>query len=545
MATHAADGPQAWSNLLATNISSCSGCCWHWVWNAYDKAGADSDLGSTSTAYQGWQQTPGKHYDMNPPYGAAVWLGERYDGNMDGDVFIAGQSDGNHAATDQPVYGTTGKTSIQARMDLCGREYLGWTDHVSGAPINMGGSGGKPTAKQRQVVSDSPANVRDQPSTSGKVTDTLTPGTIADFDGWINGESVDGNKVWFRGAHSGNWCWSGGFTDKGTHDLENLNDDQDLNDDQRQVVSTAAANGRSAPNTSATINQSLAAGTVADFSGWATGEKVEGNDLWYQGAYSGDWFWSGGFTTQSKTGLEEVDVDPDPEPPDPDNPRGLTEYTPVYPRATVGLEAPLGFDDCPNPVNRLLRDKGGSDQHPVDPLIDRFIIHWTGTTSDQADYFSWCNDRSSCPTLYLRQDGSTLEMIRPLAKPASTGPDWNYRSISVETLGADGLPVTDDQLEELAQIAAWIASYDGKELDGVPVSFTLDREHVINHQEAQPGTECPGPQIVAAMDSIVARAIEILGGDEPEPPTDGTLDPADYPTLAALQAELNRAFGTT
>ena len=80
--------------------------------------------------------TQGKHPgDWNPPRGAAIWLGRRYDGNMDGDVFIAGAYDGDHSATDQPTYGKTGVTSIQVRLNLCGREYLGWSDHVLDCPI--------------------------------------------------------------------------------------------------------------------------------------------------------------------------------------------------------------------------------------------------------------------------------------------------------------------------------------------------------------------------------------------------------------------------
>jgi len=50
----------------------------------------------------------------------------------------------------------------------------------------------------------------------------LEAGDIGNFDGWINGEDRNGNPVWFRGI-SGNWFWSGAFTDTGTHDLADLN----------------------------------------------------------------------------------------------------------------------------------------------------------------------------------------------------------------------------------------------------------------------------------------------------------------------------------
>jgi hypothetical protein len=139
MAT-ATDGQRAHDILLSFAPLSKHGYCWYYVWQAYAAAGARTSQGSTPTAYAAWNATQGKHPgDRNPPPGAAVWLGRRYDGNMDGDVFIAGQFDGDHAATDQPTWGATGVTSIQARMNLTGREYLGWSDHVLDCPIITGG----------------------------------------------------------------------------------------------------------------------------------------------------------------------------------------------------------------------------------------------------------------------------------------------------------------------------------------------------------------------------------------------------------------------
>lgn len=200
-------------------------------------------------------------------------------------------------------------------------------------------------------------------------------------------------------------------------------------------------------------------------------------------------------------------------PTDPENPRGLVQYDPVYDRAVSGLEVPLGFEDCTRPTARASRATAGSDHHAVTPIIDRFVIHHTGTTSDQLDFFSRCNKRSSAPTFYLRHDGSVIELVRPGSKPASTGADWNWRSVAVETLNHTGAPeyaVTAAQLEELAQLIAWLATFDGKLLDGIPVSFTIDREHVITHRETWSGTICPGPYLQARLDDIVARAQQIF-----------------------------------
>jgi hypothetical protein len=176
----------------------------------------------------------------------------------------------------------------------------------------------------------------------------------------------------------------------------------------------------------------------------------------------------------------------------------LPEVVPVWPGAAIGLVSPLGDG---------LRSLKGTT--PVDPVIDRFIVHHTATTSDQAAYFSVRNDRSSCPTWYLRTDGDAIEFIRPGMKPASSGPDWNWRSVAVEILDADtSWRVTDIQLERVAQMIAWLATFNGKTLDGIRVDFQIDRTHVIGHREFM-ATECPGDFVFSRLDDILARAREI------------------------------------
>lgn len=181
-----------------------------------------------------------------------------------------------------------------------------------------------------------------------------------------------------------------------------------------------------------------------------------------------------------------------------DNPLGLPTYTPVYPGAVAGLVSPYS--------DGLRTFKG---DEPVTARIDRAIEHHCATTVDQLALFSRVNDRDVCPNWYIRTDGTVYELIRPGRKPATTGPEWNYRSLSWELLNATGAPGwegTPAQFEAVCQLLAWIASHDGKLLDGAPVTFKLTREFFINHQEALPGTECPGPWWVARMDKQLERA---------------------------------------
>jgi hypothetical protein len=139
-----ADGKKAWSTLQTYDPLQHPGSCLYYCSNAYEAAGADY-VGTYATAYAAAMAVPAsrRHYDENPPYGAAIWLGRRHsDGNMDGDVFIAGPDSSSHAATDQPTWGQVGKTSIAGRKSLTDRDYLFWSDWIMGSDITVQSSSG-------------------------------------------------------------------------------------------------------------------------------------------------------------------------------------------------------------------------------------------------------------------------------------------------------------------------------------------------------------------------------------------------------------------
>lgn len=199
---HDTDGPAAHDHLLSFEPLDNGGWCWHYVWNAYAQAGASTGMGSTPTALKGWEATSGKHPgDWHPPHGAAIWLGRRYDGNMDGDVFIAGAYDGDHAATDEPGWHQTGLTSIEARMNLCGREYLGWSDHVLDCPI-IGAAAPEPEPEPIREDEDMPGiRIHFQQFTDGNqayVVETATGFFIPDSNhlaALVKAYSVDLGKL--------------------------------------------------------------------------------------------------------------------------------------------------------------------------------------------------------------------------------------------------------------------------------------------------------------------------------------------------------------
>lgn len=517
------------------------GMCLYYVWQAYKAHGASADR-SYGTALAGWFGSPGKHEgDRNPPAGVPVWFGAK-PGNDAGDVVIS-LGDGRVVATDYPVYGVVGVCTIDERQRQIGRPYLGWTETILGAAIDYAG-GGAPAnlGGGQRTVGAGGARRRAEPSSqSTDLGDPLTPGTVGNFVGWIRGESVEGNDVWYKGT-SGNWFWSGGFVEgaNGTG-IADLNPATPAPTpatpaSNTRTVGAGGANGRTGPGRNYAAGQFLPAGTVGTFDGWTRGETVEGIDVWFRGALEGRWFWAGGFTTATTDGLPELATPaPTPTPTSPanaDNPLGLDTYPPFYPEAVIGLRAPLGA---------YPRGTKGNPPVAAESVIDQFHIHRTGTDGDDVEWFSRLNDRSSCPHLQVLQDGRVREFIRPAMKPALTGPDWNWRGYGIEIQGAgDG---TRAQFEAVAEIMAWLASYEGKTLDGIPVRYNLRTRAntTVTHREMV-ATECPGDWWQGNVDTLLTRARAILleryNTDTP-PPADGDDITVSRARLTELRDYLN------
>lgn len=78
------------------------------------------------------------------------------------------------------------------------------------------------TGNQRMTGPNGVFRRAEPSSQSERLQPDLEANEVGNFVGWIYGENVSGNNIWFQGI-SGNWFWSGAFTDSGTHDLADLN----------------------------------------------------------------------------------------------------------------------------------------------------------------------------------------------------------------------------------------------------------------------------------------------------------------------------------
>ena len=73
-----------------------------------------------------------------------------------------------------------------------------------------------------------------------------------------------------------------------------------------QRITAAATNQRTAPNRGASVVKLWDADIILDFKGWVQGEMVDGHDVWFVGAYSDTYFWSGAFTDTTTNGIPNI-----------------------------------------------------------------------------------------------------------------------------------------------------------------------------------------------------------------------------------------------
>ena len=266
-----------------------------------------------------------------PPRGAIiVWDG--WNGNPYGHIAIVlGADTGGVTVLEQDGYNPT-KRPVTKYRTWGSLPCLGWLVAKNQTPP-------PPPAGNTRVVGASVLNQRAEPNTSSAITAQFQPNETLTFDGWIYGENVDGNNVWFRGAFSGYWCWSGGLTDTGTHDLADLNPPPPSNPNIR-VVCSDGVNVRSEPTTAVPRTGTYGAGTSIEMVGWCTGQSVDGNNVWFKVLENNQYCHSSGFTDMSVGSLPDI-TPPPTEPPVPP-----AEYVPVDPdiRNVTASDFPAWID---------------------------------------------------------------------------------------------------------------------------------------------------------------------------------------------------------
>lgn len=193
---------------------------------------------------------------------------------------------------------------------LAGGAVIGW---LRPRPEKIIGYTPEPISGTARKTS-STVNARDDSNTSSNIFQEIDPNQVVDMKGYVtDGESVNGDTVWYVTARSGKYMSRQLFEDKDLHDLPDLTPKDNIQGYQRKAVESGVR-ARKAPNTSSDVAQIINGNTIIDMKAWCRGESIENNDVWFISKENALYLWSGAFTDTSTHDLPELVVDtPQPE----------------------------------------------------------------------------------------------------------------------------------------------------------------------------------------------------------------------------------------
>lgn len=293
----------------------------HWIAYLTDKPWQTSaGWGNAKDIYAMWSQTYLKRIPRGnaPKLGDIVVMSGAIGGGF-GHTGVVVDIDGQNIViyqqntfTQQPVYAGTYNAYVSYIVGFL-RPKVAFS--ISGQAL-----------KGYQRVASYAAKYRNAPKSTAKLLQTFVAGETYDFKGYVRGEPVDGNDIWFVGRYTGGYVWSGAFTNKRTTNLVNLTPST-LEPFQRQV-GNSVINYRTDPELKPdNVIKTFQPGEILDFDAWMRGANVDGTDVWFRGRYTGGWAHAGGFTNQTTAGLTKVEPVVEPAP-----------VEPVYPSPTADLE---------------------------------------------------------------------------------------------------------------------------------------------------------------------------------------------------------------
>lgn len=455
----------------------------------------DTNPGGAEGRRLSFQMDDGKVIDWLHLSRIMVGNGQRVTRGQTGVALSGGSGFGK-----ENYYGSHVHVTLRANAGMPYSNTLNFENYV-GSPADI--------SKGQRTVGSDIVNRRTQPtSQSALAGDPLAPGTVGNFTGWIHGENVKGNDVWYKGI-SGDWFWSGGFVEgaNGTG-LADLNTTTPpVGATQRQVLPTDSVKRRSAPTTqSPEAGDPLPAGTIGNFDGWTHGESVSGNDVWFRGTPSGNWFWSVGFVGGANTaGLPEVGGTVTP--PDPGS---VLDPTAPWKSQTPDSALVDKWIGSPN-YNNSASGLGAKTKTHID-------MHWFGTNATlagtDAEFQNPGTIKNGRGTGKSSQygigaDGTVHQYVLEKDYAHTNGTyEGNATGITIEHEAGPNKPATAATIQKSAELLADIAKRHGWEKLEWLVNVFPHKYFVA--------TECPG---TLETDAIIKAANVILAGT-PEVPDD-------------------------
>ena len=196
-------------------LNDWSGWCLAYVQTAFGTGWAGS------TAWDCWSnRLTKKHADRNLPAGVYI------------PIFFSGYYGMGHTAIykDGKVWSSplTHKpyadvfNSIGEVERSFGVVYVGWSEDLGGTLL-VESSAGVLTPNQR-IVGPNGANYRTEPNKDAALIKEFDAGEVLNFKGYVKGQDPYGNKnnIWFVGAYSGGYVYSGACTDSSTNGLSDI-----------------------------------------------------------------------------------------------------------------------------------------------------------------------------------------------------------------------------------------------------------------------------------------------------------------------------------
>lgn len=224
-------------------------------------------------------------------------------GNPYGHIAVVAGADANGV----DVIEQDGFLQVPARLYrrpyvLAGGAVIGW---LRPRPEKIIGYTPEPISGTARKTS-STVNARDDSNTSSNIFQEIDPNQVVDMKGYVtDGESVNGDTVWYVTARSGKYMSRQLFEDKDLHDLPDLTPKDNIQGYQRKAVESGVR-ARKAPNTSSDVSQIINGNTIIDMKAWCRGESIENNDVWFISKENELYLWSGAFTDTGTHDLPEL-----------------------------------------------------------------------------------------------------------------------------------------------------------------------------------------------------------------------------------------------
>ncbi len=148
--------------------------------------------------------------------------------------------------------------------------------------------------------------------------------------------------------------------------------------------------------------------------------------------------------------------------------------------------------------------------------VDGIVLHHTanGGGTSALNYVANANSRNSHPNYLVQSDGKGWGIVNPNKRPWSTAGQPDEQAIAFEVDNSAGAPdwtISDAALEEVAQITLHHNRESPRYGHGIArnIKGVIQHEFFVAWHSQYAATACPGPSMVAHIDSIIARVLEL------------------------------------